>query len=716
MAAMTTMSRESRSVPGRRLATCAAFASLAALGGGAGAGALGGAAPVAAGVAAAAPSWISAGPASGDVVALAAAPGSPGTIYAASAYGFVLRSGDGAATWTRGGRIAPGVDAGLPGFNRIQQLAVDPSQPATVYAATTVGLFRSSDGGAGWTMLPAGSDPVDAVAVAPSNPATVYALTFRGLRRSRDHGASWKLVGRGQLPRSLAGSAGLAVDPADAGKLYAGSDHGLYRSTDSGGHWTAASGPSAPGGLVAQVLVLPDSSVLAVADFPSGGVVLSTDGGVTWRPAYRGLPSFPGSPLSPTAVVRSGSGDFYAYYPDVAAVYRSTRQLRRWRQVSSLAPFSPPDIAFPVLSLAADPGANVIYAGVAGRGVLRSGTAGNGWSPANGGLALQEVQQVLAAPAAGGNGPMVFILARPDRAPAYASEQLLVSPGAAPPTASTWTEIPGVPGIADRISFDPLARAVYAGTDTGMFRSTGGGPWTAADSGLVDSDLVDFAVAAGQSGHLFALVAAPGSCGTVPCHTLTVFATTDGGTTWSERGSTSDADDPAEPAGRLRGRLVLTQTASPTLYLLGAELHASSDGGATFQTLPLPGLAAALAIDPTGPATLYAAVRPGAAAVVYKSLDSGSSWSPAGNGLPAGAQVAALALDPSHPTALYLATDQGVFSTGDGGTTWTASNQGLEGVSVLNLAVIGAGGAGGAPSTVCAGTEGAGVFTLQPNP
>lgn len=39
----------------------------------------------------------------------------------------------------------------------------------------------------------------------------------------------------------------------------------------------------------------------------------------------------------------------------------------------------------------------------------------------------------------------------------------------------------------------------------------------------------------------------------------------------------------------------------------------------------------------------------------------------------------------------------------------------LGGLRVLTLAVI-AGTAGGGPSTVCAGTEGAGLFTLQPAP
>jgi hypothetical protein len=84
-------------------------------------------------------------------------------------------------------------------------------------------------------------------------------------------------------------------------------------------------------------------------------------------------------------------------------------------------------------------------------------------------------------------------------------------------------------------------------------------------------------------------------------------------------------------------------------------------------------------------------------------------------GRPTGAQATALAIDPAAPASLYVATDQGVFASADGGVTWAALDQGLAGLRVLTLAVI-AGTAGGGPSTVCAGTEGSGLFTLQPAP
>lgn len=664
--------------------------------------------------------WVAAGPDTGNVVALAAAPGNPGMIYAASAYGFVARSVDGGATWSVGGRIAAGQESPIPGFNRIAQLEVDPKHPDIVFAAASTGLFRSTDAGASWTALAVGTGGVgaQAVAVAPSRPTVVYAVTFGTLYRSGNRGVTWKAVGSGQLPLGLDV---VAVDRGNPARVYVGTDKGLWISTDSGAHWSVASGPAAPGGRVAQILVTTDSRVVVLADFPSGGVVVSADGGVTWRAAYRGLPSVPGQPLSPTGIARSGNGSFYVYYPDVGDVYRSNPSLRRWSPVASLAPLFPPAGAFPVLAFAADAGADVLYAGVDQRGVLRSGIAGSSWSPSNGGLTLQAVRQALAAPAPGGGTATLLLLDQSDTAPDSADEQVFASPGAVPPSATSWSEISLYTPFAldvsvERIAFDAQTGTLYAGTDSDVWSSTGGGPWTASGGGLVLSDLVDLAAAAGQTGHLFALGAqGPSTCGTAPCHTLTLFATTNGGASWSPRASTTDLDDPQVPQGRVPGQLALDPADPATLYLLAVGLYKTTDGGATVQKLPLPGSAVALVIDPAAPATLYAAVRPGAAAMIFKSVDGGGSWSPAAAGLPAGAQAIALAIDPAAPASLYLATDRGVFASADGGATWAALDQGLAGLRVLTLAVI-AGTAGGGPSTVCAGTEGAGLFTLQPAP
>ena len=59
-------------------------------------------------------------------------------------------------------------------------LAIDPQTPATLYAGTSSGVFRSTDGGAGWSPVNAGLTvpSVSALAVDPVNTKKVYAGTF----------------------------------------------------------------------------------------------------------------------------------------------------------------------------------------------------------------------------------------------------------------------------------------------------------------------------------------------------------------------------------------------------------------------------------------------------------------------------------------------------------------------------------------------------------
>jgi len=87
----------------------------------------------------------------------------------------------------------------------------------------------------------------------------------------------------------------------------------------------------------------------------------------------------------------------------------------------------------------------------------------------------------------------------------------------------------------------------------------------------------------------------------------------------------------------------------------------------------------ALAIDPITSTTLYAGTE---VRGVYKSSDSGSTWTAANNGLTE-VNVQALAIDPVNNTTLYAGTNGGgVFKSTDGGDAWSAVNNGLTDLNV----------------------------------
>jgi hypothetical protein len=109
-----------------------------------------------------------------------------------------------------------------------------------------------------------------------------------------------------------------------------------------------------------------------------------------------------------------------------------------------------------------------------------------------------------------------------------------------------------------------------------------------------------------------------------------------------------------------------------------------------------------LVVDPLTPRILYTAVRGGG---VYKSSDSGMSWTAVNNGL-TNLSVYTLVIDPLTPTTLYAGTYYGsgaIFKSSDGAATWTLSRAGTAPVMALGIDPQ-------TPSTLYAATAGEGVY------
>ena len=77
-----------------------------------------------------------------------------------------------------------------------------------------------------------------------------------------------------------------------------------------------------------------------------------------------------------------------------------------------------------------------------------------------------------------------------------------------------------------------------------------------------------------------------------------------------------------------------------------------------------------LAIDPTNNQTIYAGTGDG----VYKSNNSGSSWSAASSGIPANNSIHSLAINPINSQIIYAGTDIGNYKSINGGLSWTTAN------------------------------------------
>jgi photosystem II stability/assembly factor-like uncharacterized protein len=145
------------------------------------------------------------------------------------------------------------------------------------YAATSGGLFVSSDGGATWRPKPVAvstSLPFQSVRVSADG-RSIRAVSLRGMIFSEDAGRTWTWH---DLPLDSGGAIRLQSSADDEKTLIALARNGLYISRDAGTTWRkAGSGlPSAP------VQSFAVTGAAFVAALRTGGLYFSTDSGRTW--------------------------------------------------------------------------------------------------------------------------------------------------------------------------------------------------------------------------------------------------------------------------------------------------------------------------------------------------------------------------------------------------------------------------------------------------
>ncbi len=142
----------------------------------------------------------------------------------------VLKSTDGGTTWN-----TTGLDWTQNQYNLINRMIVDADAPDTIYAATSDGLYRTTDGGTNW-ILKTGTFFID-IEFQPGNTAQLYGSNKDGqVYRSTDYGNTWSQV------MSVSGGkrteiAVTADNPAVVYALVGNSNSGLkgiYKSTNGG--------------------------------------------------------------------------------------------------------------------------------------------------------------------------------------------------------------------------------------------------------------------------------------------------------------------------------------------------------------------------------------------------------------------------------------------------------------------------------------------------
>lgn len=542
----------------------------------------------------------------------------------------------------------------------VTSLATFPDQPLRVLAGTAHGLYRSDDAGASWRQTGEIDIEVDNLVVAPSDFRVVYGSSWAlrdsewasVLLHSTDGGTTWVERPTPALPG--AGSHysldALAVHPQHPAVIVAGIAGGILRSTDSGVTWEYAIGrgrvmavafdPAQPGTVFAGVV---DRGV----ESPWGGVIKSTDGGRTWSPSRDGLlraydadrPQW--APVVGLAFVPGTSGSMLAMTGQDNAfnyeeVVQSTDGGAHWTSVLRF-PFSSSAFGFSPLSLAFDPtDPQTILVGSFSYGLRRSTDGGATWEEASGGLRCAGASDDL-----------------------YPGEK---------PVQEVYT-VALLPGNEPRALIGTDREGVWLSDDLG-------GSWRQSNQGLAAMTVNTLLADGSAPGRLLAGTAEVG-----------VQCSDDGGRTWGPA-NTGLYDGCAPYRGESPVAVCAPSNVSRLVTLPGAAglgaggcgYFTSSDGGWTWsQNLGGPWYQA-VAVDPRDPQVVVAGLYTGYyGAEIRRSVDGGHTWTPCGEppDVDHWTSINDLLVDPTSSLRIFASTGSGVYMSVDSCASWSLRSSGL---------------------------------------
>ncbi len=499
-----------------------------------------------------------------------------------------------------------------------------------------------ADAGA-WTRVGPDTGLVAVLAAAPSSPSTVYAgLTVGGVFRSRDGGATWSFAGAGLRLDSAIHS--LAVDARRPDSLWAATFQGIYRSVNGGASWDL----QWSGG--ALVIVQEPRSGALYAGVEGGPILRSLDGGASWQ-------TLSASPVNVSALAIDPTHPQTLYAGGSSGVAKSVDGGAKWRSLTRGLP------DFSISRIVVDPlSPQRLYASTTNgeRGLFeslfRSDDAGQHWAPADGGVISGFITSLAIQP---GKRGAVWVVAGGDLFRSLDQGR-------------TWTlaEEGLPPHRVLRVL--PGASTLLAGALSGVFRSGDqGASWGRSSRGLQAAPISGLALDPLQPLRLWAAVT-----------NGEVYRTATGGRRW---GLLTGAPSSAI----VNGPLVADPNRSGTAYLgLLGGIARTGDAGNHWATAPLACLVPhTIAVDPLDSSVIYTTGGfsdtgcedgPNACAM-FRSDDSGQSWTCVRNGLPEGE---ILAPDPFQASRVYTLVNRGldddVYVSPDRGSTWSLLAAGVD--------------------------------------
>ena len=647
-----------------------------------------------------------------------------------------------------------------------------PSKPNLFYiGVNNGGVWKSTDAGRTWIPIfdgqPTGS--IGALAVAPSNPDVIYVGSGEGLRRpdlstgdgiyrSTDGGNTWIHLGL----RDGQQITNILVDPHDPNRVLVAvlghpygpnPQRGVFRSTDGGENWQKilyqeestgatdlAFDPTNPQ-IVYAVLWSsrrPPWTTGAPLEGHTGGLFKSTDGGDTWKPLWKGLPTneqglgrigigiAPNDPNRIYALVDAAS--------DVGGLFRSDDAGESWQRVNNEERIWGRGFDFAWVRVAPD-NHDTIY--ICNTSTYRSTDAGVNFTAIKGAPGGDDYHTVWINP----ENPQIILLASDQGATislnggatwsswynqptaqfyhvitdnqfpywVYGGQQESGSAGTA--SRSDWGEItfrdwhPVGTEEYGYVAPDPLhPNLIYGGKVTRFDMITGQ---------TQDVSPVILRTGKYRFNRTAPLIFSPAAPHTLYLGSNVLFKTTDAGHSWQIISPDLTREDPGVPSnlgdlaandpakGKHRG-VIYSLAPSPVdanLIWAGTDdglIWITRDSGQNWRDITPPDLTpwskvAQLDASHFDPNSVYVAVNrfrlDDLHPYIYRTHDGGQTWQKITNGLPDDASVNVVREDPVRQGLLFAGTERAVYVSFNDGDFWQSLQLNLPATSMRDLVI-----------------------------
>jgi len=533
----------------------------------------------------------------------------------------ILKSTDGGVTWN-----TTGLTWAVSLQRRIGRLLINPLNPNILFAATSLGVYRTNDAGVNWTLVKSGG--FKDMEYRPGDTSTVYAVTSSTFFKSTTGGntsASFIQITSG-LPSAGARQV-VSVTPADPNYVYilrSASDNsfgGVYRSTNSGTSFTLMS-----------------NSPNIFGWDPNG----TDSGGQGWYDIACGV-----STTDKDEITVGGVNSWKSL--DGGATWNNNTH---WYGANGI-PYVHADLhAVEYVS------GTTCYLGTDG-GIAVTTDGGVTWTTINGQMNIAQSYRIGQSTTTAN-----YVLSgHQDN-----GTNLL--------NGTTWKEVYGGDGadcFVDRTNNNTLVES-YVNGDFNI-SNNGGNTWSNITSGLT-----------GSAAWVAPIIQSPHVANTYYCGYQQVFKSTNKGTSWTQMGTITASGQILFLAAAPSNSLVLYAASSGAVYKTtngGTSWSAISSGLPTSSAQ-----ITRIAVDNTDANNVFVTFSGYSAAnKVFTTTDGGATWTNISSGLP-NLPVNCVIYTNNSNDAIYVGTDVGVYYRDGSMSTWTPYMTGLPNVVVNDFEIF----------------------------